>query len=74
MKNGPVNGFDGSPTGFPAQMTSSMHNDLERGNRLEVQWLSGDVVARGKAAAIPTPVNRAIHDVLALYANGTPSR
>lgn len=59
---------------LPADMTSSMHNDLERGNRLEVPWLSGDVVARGKATAIPTPVNRAIHDVLALYANGTPSR
>lgn len=59
---------------LPADMTSSMHNDLERGNRLEVQWLSGDVVARGRAAAIPTPVNRTIHDVLALYANGTPGR
>ena len=59
---------------LPADMSSSMHHDLERGNRLEVQWLSGDVVARGRAAAIPTPVNRTIHDVLALYANGTPGR
>ena len=34
-------------------MTSSMHHDLERGGRLEVAWLSGDVVARraeGKVA------------------------
>jgi 2-dehydropantoate 2-reductase len=30
--------------GLPADMTSSMHNDLERGNRLEVEWLSGGVV------------------------------
>lgn len=59
---------------LPADMTSSMHNDLERGNRLEVPWLSGDVVARGRATGIPTPVNRAIHDVLALYADGAPSR
>jgi 2-dehydropantoate 2-reductase len=60
--------------GLPAEMTSSMHLDLERGNRLEVAWLSGDVVARGKDAAIATPVNRAIHDVLALYADGQPVR
>ena len=33
----------------PATMTSSMHRDLERGNRLEVAWLSGDVVDRGQA-------------------------
>lgn len=56
--------------GLPAEMTSSMHHDLERGNRLEVQWLSGDVVERGRAMQIPTPVNRAIYDVLALHASG----
>jgi 2-dehydropantoate 2-reductase len=56
--------------GLLAEMTSSMHQDLERANRLEVQWLSGDVVKRGNAAAIPTPVNRAIYDILALHADG----
>ena len=60
--------------GLPAEMTSSMHLDLERGNRLEVAWLSGDVVARGKAASIPTPINRAIYDLLVLYAEGQPAR
>lgn len=55
---------------LPAEMTSSMHHDLERGNRLEVQWLSGDVAERGRAMQIPTPVNRAIYDILALHANG----
>ena len=25
--------------GLPAEMTSSMHHDLERGNRLELDWL-----------------------------------
>ena len=29
---------------LPASMTSSMHADLERGNRLELPWLSGGVV------------------------------
>ena len=47
--------------GLPAEMTSSMHNDLERGNRLEVDWLSGAVVELGRAAGVPTPVNRAVN-------------
>jgi len=55
---------------LPAAMTSSMHQDLERGNRLEVDWLSGDVVRRGRAAGVATPVNRVLHDVLALHAGG----
>jgi 2-dehydropantoate 2-reductase len=52
-------------------MTSSMHHDLERGNRLEVRWLSGGVVELGEAVGVPTPLNRAIADILALHAAGT---
>ena len=55
-------------------MTSSMSHDLERGHRLEVRWLSGGVVDLGAAAGIPTPLNRAVADVLALYADGTGPR
>ncbi|HEY2222665.1 ketopantoate reductase family protein [Actinomycetospora sp.] len=54
----------------PAAMTSSMHRDLDRGNRLEVDWLSGDVVARGVEHGVPTPANRAIADLLAVHAEG----
>ena len=50
--------------------TSSMHHDLERGNRLEVRWLSGGVVELGEAVGVPTPLNRAIADILALHAAG----
>lgn len=57
---------------LPAEMTSSMHNDLERGNRLEVAWLSGGVVELGQAAGVPTPLNRAVSDILALHADGRP--
>ena len=57
---------------LPSEMTSSMHNDLERGNRLEVAWLSGGVVELGQAAGVPTPVNRAVSDILALHADGRP--
>ena len=51
-------------------MTSSMRHDLQRGNRLEVRWLAGGVVELGRAKAIPTPLNRAIADILALHAEG----
>lgn len=54
-------------------MTSSMHHDLERGNPLEVRWLSGGVVELGQRKGVPTPMNRAIADILALHAGGRTS-
>jgi 2-dehydropantoate 2-reductase len=56
--------------GVSAEMTSSMHHDLQRGNRLEVRWLSGGVVELGKEVGIETPLNRAVADILAVHANG----
>jgi 2-dehydropantoate 2-reductase len=56
--------------GLPADMTSSMAHDLERGNRLEVEWLSGGVVKLGKEKGVATPANRAVCDILALQAAG----
>jgi len=55
---------------LPATMTSSMHHDLVTGNRLEVGWLSGDVVARGERLGVPTPANRVVADLLAVHAGG----
>lgn len=54
----------------PASMTSSMHYDLEHGNRLEVPWLSGDVVERGAQLGLATPCNRAIFDILSVHSEG----
>jgi 2-dehydropantoate 2-reductase len=51
-------------------MAASMANDLERGNRLELPWLSGAVAAMGPALGVPTPLNRAIADILELYVPG----
>ncbi len=51
-------------------MSSSMHHDLEAGNPLEVEWLSGGVVTLGAKVNVPTPANRAVWDVLALHAQG----
>jgi 2-dehydropantoate 2-reductase len=55
-------------------MTSSLYHDLERGNRLEVEWLSGGVVQLGEAVGVPTPMNRAVWDILALHAGGPQAR
>jgi len=51
-------------------MTSSMAHDLQRGNPLEVRWLAGGVVELGKRLGVPTPLNRAVADILALHAEG----
>jgi 2-dehydropantoate 2-reductase len=54
--------------GLPEDMTSSMHHDLERGNPLEVAWLSGAVARFGRALGIPTPVNQAVFAALKPHA------
>jgi 2-dehydropantoate 2-reductase len=51
-------------------MTSSLHHDLQRGNPLEVPWLAGGVVALGRQVGVPTPLNRAVADILALHVDG----
>ena len=55
-------------------MTSSLHHDLERGNPLEVEWLSGGVAKLGQAVGVATPANRAVWDILALHAKGAPKK
>ena len=62
--------------GVSAEMTSSLHHDLQRGNRLEVRWLSGGVVELGHEVDVNTPLNRAVADILSVHANGrrSPSR
>ena len=57
--------------GLPDVMTSSMHHDLKAGKRLEVSWLSGGVAQLGERAGVPTPMNRAVWDILSLYERGT---
>ena len=54
--------------GLPFDMTSSMQHDLDRGNPLEVAWLSGAVARFGAALAIDTPVNCTIDAALRPYA------
>jgi 2-dehydropantoate 2-reductase len=58
---------------IPAKMTSSMQVDLERGNRLELPWLSGAVVDLGAQLGVPTPANTAIVEALTPYLQGRKS-
>jgi 2-dehydropantoate 2-reductase len=55
---------------LPDAMTSSMHHDLKAGKRLEVSWLSGGVAQLGEKVGVPTPMNRAVWDILALSEPG----
>ena len=58
--------------GLPVDMTSSMHHDLEAGNRLEVAWLSGAVARFGQELGVATPVNQSVFEQLERYAASRP--
>jgi 2-dehydropantoate 2-reductase len=59
--------------GQPPGLMASMAVDLVRGNRLELPWLAGKVVALGRDYGIPTPSNAVIFAALKPYANGAPA-
>jgi 2-dehydropantoate 2-reductase len=56
--------------GFPPMMKASMANDLDAGNRLELDWLAGKVVALGHKYGIPTPDQEAVYAILKPYRMG----
>ena len=56
----------------PADIHSSMLDDLLRGKRLELDWLSGEVVRRGERLGVPTPAHAFTCAVLAPHAAGRP--
>lgn len=49
---------------------ASLLHDLERGNRLELDWLAGKVVEFGRALGVPTPANAAVYAILKLHRMG----
>jgi 2-dehydropantoate 2-reductase len=55
---------------LPFEMKSSMLQDLERGRRLELAWLSGTIARLGRELAIATPNHAFISAALALHADG----
>ncbi|MFL5268381.1 MAG: 2-dehydropantoate 2-reductase [Stellaceae bacterium] len=58
---------------MPPYHTTSMGNDLLRGNRLELPWFAGKVVELGRRHSIPTPVNGFVYSALKPYINGAPN-
>jgi 2-dehydropantoate 2-reductase len=56
---------------LPPATKSSMLEDLERGRRLELPWLSGAVVRAGEEVGVPTPTHRFIETVLKPHVNGS---
>jgi 2-dehydropantoate 2-reductase len=57
-------------TNVPAGMKASMANDLDRGNRLELDWLAGEVCRLGRKLNVLTPVNDTIYAALKLHRMG----
>ena len=62
-------GFAGS---LPADMKTSMLNDLEQGRRLELPWLSGEVVRLGRELGVPTPAHAEVCAALEPAVMGRP--
>ena len=56
---------------LPPTMKASMALDLDRGNRLEVPWLSGKVAELGRQLSIPTPTHSMMYAMLKPYVMGT---
>ncbi len=57
---------------MPGGIHASMLDDLLRGKRLELEWLSGEVVKRGKALGIATPAHAFAYAVLSPFVDGRP--
>ena len=47
--------------------------DLLRGNRLDLPWLGGKVVALGRELGVPTPTHYVMYAALKPYAKGAPA-
>ena len=57
----------------PPTMKPSMALDLDRGNRLELPWLSGKVVELGRKHGVPTPTHDMAYAMLKPYIMGRPA-
>ena len=57
--------------GLPAEMRSSMLNDLVAGRRLEAPWLAGAVARMAVAADVAAPVSATIYAAMKPYVKGS---
>ena len=56
--------------GLPAQMKSSLLNDLLAGHRLEAPWLSGAVARMARDAGLAAPVNATLYAAVKPFVDG----
>lgn len=70
MRAGLADEVMGRFAAFPPATRASMAEDLERGNRLELRWLSGRVHGLGVELGVPTPAHTAVYRGLVLYEGG----
>jgi 2-dehydropantoate 2-reductase len=56
--------------GMPYSFRSSMSEDLDRGKRLELRWLSGRLHHLGLEHGVPTPGHSVVYRALVLYEDG----
>ncbi len=56
----------------PPAMKASMALDLERGNRLELPWLGGKLVALARELGVPVPTHTILYALLKPYVMGAP--
>jgi 2-dehydropantoate 2-reductase len=54
----------------PPGMKASMFHDLEAGNRLELDWLTGKVVSLGRELGVPVPASEAVYTAVKLHRMG----
>lgn len=58
---------------LPPASKASLAFDLDKGNRIEIEGLSGAIVRLGRQSNVPTPVHRAVYAALKPFANGRPA-
>ena len=57
---------------MPLTLKASQAIDLEKGNRLEAPWLTGNICQMGRSKQVATPVNDALYAVIKPYIMGRP--
>ena len=57
---------------LPPDIHASMLDDLLRGKRIELDWISGEVVRRGRELGIQTPSHAFAYAVSSPYVDGRP--
>jgi 2-dehydropantoate 2-reductase len=65
-----VEEIEAATDALPAAARSSMLDDLERGRRLELPWLSGAVVRIGHEIGVDVPTHRLVVKLLRPHVNG----